>query len=170
MIDRTSLANWMFSEEMVLADLSENAKNLFAKLCQFECGCLILHFLHSHATTLSTADDIAYHLSKPIEDIERDLNMLARLDLAQTTRVADVTFYCLTTDPAQQKLAHELCAWQDRWEKRVRDIMFLVWGNNSPITYMVPPRTREVPALFPASPVQNHAPVLQLILEGGKHG
>lgn len=169
MVDQASLDDSLSSEEAVLSDLSEKAKMLFAELCQFESGCLILHFLHSHSTTLLTADSVAYHLSKPIEVVERDLNALAQLHLAQTTRVAGITFYRLTTEPSQQKLAHELCAWQDRWERRMREIMLLIWGNNSSVTYVAPPRTREFHAPSQsASPTQNRAPVLQLSLEGGK--
>ena len=171
MVDQASLDECLFSEEAVLSDLSEKAKMLFAELCQFECSCLVLHFLHSYSTTLLTADDVAYHLSKPIEIVERDLNTLAQFHLVQTTRVAGVTFYHLTTEPSQLKLVHELCAWQDRWETRVRDVIVLIWGNNSSVTYTAPRRTREFHApVQSASPTQDRAAVLQLVLEGGKNG
>ncbi|MBI5301486.1 MAG: hypothetical protein HY868_05060 [Chloroflexi bacterium] len=128
---------------------------------------MILHFLHSHSTTSLTADDVAYHLAKPIEAIERDLTTLAQLRLVQTTRVAGVTFYCLTHEPSRRKLVHELCAWQDSWETRVRAIVLMIWGNGASATYIAPARMREFHSAFHAAKglTPAHAPILPPTLE-----
>jgi hypothetical protein len=110
MIGPESLDDQTLDQEMILADLSENAKTLFAELCQFQCCLLILHFLRLNPTTLLTADDIAYRLTKPIGAIEKDLATLAQLGLVQTTTVAGITFYRFAANSSQQKLAQELCA------------------------------------------------------------
>jgi DNA-binding IclR family transcriptional regulator len=123
---------------MVIAELSDSAKTLFAELGRIPCCLMILHFLRSNASTLLTADDVAYHLAKPLALVEKGLATLAHLDLVQSTTVTGITFYRFATHPAHQSLAHELCAWQDRWETRLKQIAHLIWGTDSSSTYVVP--------------------------------
>lgn len=158
--------------EMVLADLSDNAQGLFAELSRFPSCLLILHFLHSNATTLLTADDVAYHVGQSITAAEKDLNKLAQLELVQATTVAGVTFYRFTTNPMQQKLAQELCTWQDRWEARIRDIVHLIWGNEPSVTYVAPPQPSDSHSIFQSieKPTRRWVSVLPNAVNGGENG
>lgn len=101
-----------------------------------------LNFLHSHPRTFLTLDDVAYHLARPIEEIERDLQKLTQLQLVQTQRVTLVTFYALTREPAKQQLAHELCAWQQSWETRLHELALLIGNHHPSITFTTPQALR----------------------------
>lgn len=138
-MDLERLGDEVLNRKMLLADLSENAKRLFDELSQFESCLLILHFLNSNAATMLTADDIAYHVSKPIKDIQHDLDVLTQVYLVETTYVTGVTFYHFTKNPVQRRLAQELCAWQDRWETRIRNIAQYIWGIEPSMTYVAQP-------------------------------
>ena len=172
MIEFESLGDAMPDSEVVLADLSENAKRLFGELSRFQCSLLILHFLHSNAATLLTADDVAYHVGKPIAVIEIDLAALAQRGLVQATTVAGVTFYRYTTNPSQQELAQELCTWQDRWENRIHAIVRLIWGNEPSVTYMAPSRPSDSRSSFRSieKPVRRWVSVRPDAVNGGENG
>lgn len=171
MAERGLLREALLDRETVIGDLSDSAKKLFAELCQFKCCLLILHFLRSNAATLLTADDIAYHLEKPVATIEQDLAKLVQLNLAQTTQVTGIMFYRFTIIPAQQKLAQEVCSWQDRWETRIRDIVLMLWGNDSSITYVVRSHANDFRAAFQPSdkPTGNWVTVSPRVLNGERN-
>ncbi len=172
MVELQSLGNDVLDREMVLADLSDNAKRLFVELSRFQCCLLILHFLHSNAATLLTADDVAYRVDKPIATIDKDLSILAQRGMVQTTTVAGITFYRFTTNPAQQKLAQELCTWQDRWETRIRDIVHLIWGNEPSVTYAAPLRPSDTHSVFQSTekPTRRWVSVSPNAVNGGENG
>lgn len=172
MIDQESLDDQMFSQEMLLADLSDDAKTLFAELARFQYCLQILYYLRSNASTMLTANDLAYHLAKPPGTIDKDLATLAQLGLAQTISVAGITMYQFATNPARQKVAQELCAWQDRWETRIKEIVRLIWGSNSHVTFVAPAETREgrTPSQRVERTIPSWATSLTHALNGGENG
>jgi len=118
-------------QEVLFFNLSAEAQALFNQLSRLECGYLILYFLHSDATTRMTVDDIAYHVSQPVDLVEKDLFALEDLGLVQMMLIANITFYSLTTNPKRRQLVCELWEWQARWDTRIRQIQRLIWGNHS---------------------------------------
>lgn len=172
MIELEPLGDEVLNRKMLFADLSENAKQLFVELSQFPNCLLILHFLHSNAATLLTADDIAYFVGKPIEEIESDLSTLTQLGLVETTSVTGVTFYRFTTNPMQRKLAQELCNWQDRWAARIHTMTQFIWGiDSSPTRVAQPHASVSRVGLEPIEkPGQRWVASMNNSMNGGKNG
>ncbi|MBI4791145.1 MAG: hypothetical protein HY782_29285 [Chloroflexi bacterium] len=119
-------------QRMLLADLDEQARGLFDQISALETGPALLRFLRSHPQTYLTADDIAFQLGLAPEVLERDLKTFVQWSVAQVTRAANVTLYCLTSDPKHRCIVEELYTWQDRWEARLTNMKRLVFGAPHP--------------------------------------
>lgn len=117
--------------ELVLAELSKDARALFAKVSAIECGCVLVRFLHAHAKTLRTADDMAYRLAQPHAEVERGIHALVDLGLVQKVHVSKLVLFGITQDKKKLLLVSELCDWEKRWHARMAQITCLLDGKDA---------------------------------------
>jgi len=125
------LDNRNLDKEIPFSNLSLPAQRLFTQLSRLECGYLIVCFLHARSTTYLTPEDLAYHLAQPVESVAEDLLVLEQHNLVQQIKVAEVSFYCLKVESEQGQLLDELWHWQMQWDKRIRQMQCLIWGDHS---------------------------------------
>jgi hypothetical protein len=118
--------------EMVYGELDTHLRDLFTQVRLLDGGGTLLRFMQAHANTLSTVDDIAYHLAAPAPAVEKSLRTLVKLGLVRHIDAADITLYGITNDPDRRRLVRDLCAWQDRWHTRLTQIERAIEGKFSP--------------------------------------
>jgi hypothetical protein len=119
-------------QETVLEELEPKVRELFAQICELDCGCALLRFLDTHRHALMTIDDIAYHVIEPHGDVEKSLVGMLELGLARRVAGAGLAWYGITEDEARQQLVHGLCAWQDSWQARLARVGRVVGGKQAP--------------------------------------
>lgn len=119
------------AHEILFSNLSQPAQALFAQLARLACGYLIIYLLHARSTTFLTREDLAHYLAQPIELVTHDLQVLQQLDLAQEMQAGEISFYRLKAESAQGHLLDELWRWQTHWDKRIRQMQSMIWGEHS---------------------------------------
>ncbi len=128
----TAQLQWLDDEshtqELVLDELGTRARELFAQIRAFDCGCMLLRFLEAHAHRLMTIDDIAYHLVEPDAVVEKSLYGMIDLGLTRRVNLAGLTLFGFTKDKEKEQLVRGLCAWQDRWQARLVRLERVVGG------------------------------------------
>lgn len=128
MLELDSFDNDKGAQEIVLSDLDETIRDMFARVCMGKCGIALLRFLDANASSLHTAHDIAFHMRAPDAEVECELAALVELGLARVQTAAGLAFFGATTDPARRRLMRDLCLWQNRWQGRIARIEQLVFG------------------------------------------
>ncbi len=128
MLDPDLLNGELAFGNILLSDLSEQARALFEQVCDLDLGLLLLHFLQTHRQTFMTADDIAFQLGEAPKSVEKDLTALVRLDVVEKADFSGVTLFRLTSQPPKRRIVSELAAWQDRWNIRLAKLHRLLLG------------------------------------------
>jgi hypothetical protein len=108
-------ADDMLLESVLLSELDEHAKALFAQVSAIECGCAIVKFLQTAGDSFSMTDGIAFRLNRSCAVIESGLNALEKLGVVRRMNLDDLTFWGMAADPEVRQLARDLAAWQTRW-------------------------------------------------------
>ncbi len=114
--------------KLLFADLDDQVKELLLQVSDLELGLVLLRFLHANGRTHLSADDLAFHIGKSPERVERDLGALVQLGLAEKLHISGVTLFCLTSHPRKQRIVRELTAWQDRWDARLTQVKYTLLG------------------------------------------
>lgn len=117
---------------LLLSELDEERRTLFLQVHQLQHGCALLHFMDENARTLMTAEDIAFHLRAPPEQVENDLRALADLGLIEQKEVGEFAIFGLVSDPSRRQLVDDLFAWQRRWIERLSRIARAIGGTGVP--------------------------------------
>ncbi len=116
--------------EVVYGELDTQLSNLVAQIRPIDGGFALLRFFKSNANTLRTVDDIAYYLHQAPPAVERSLRAMVKLDLVRRVEVGGVTWFGITKDPDRRRMVYDLCAWQDRWRKRLAQIDQVINGKS----------------------------------------
>jgi hypothetical protein len=119
-------------QETVLEELEPKVRELFAQICELDCGCALLRFLDTHRHALMTIDDIAYHLIEPCRVVEMSLGAMRELGLARRVNVPGLALFGIAEDKEKQELLRGLCAWQERWQARFARVGRVVGGKHAP--------------------------------------
>lgn len=115
-------------QQVVYGELEPQLSNLAAQIRLIDDGFALLRFIKSNSNTLRTVDDIAYYLHQTAPAVDKSLRALLKLDLVRRVQVSGVTWFGMTRDPQQRRSVQDLCAWQDRWHKRLTQIDQVVNG------------------------------------------
>jgi hypothetical protein len=117
-----------FVEAMLLDGLEPSVMNLFARIRTLGSGIALMRFLDANANTFLTTSDIAWLIQKPHREVEKTMDVLTEMGLAQKTSVAGLNLYSITTDPIRRKQIHAFCEWQNQWHTRSEQIKNFLHG------------------------------------------
>lgn len=117
-------------ETLLLAELGQLERNLFAQVASLPCGIPLLAFLHEQPNTFSTLDSITFRLNKSQSAVESSLQGLLKLGLVQRLDVG-LTLWSLTSDAEMRQAAGELVQWQNRWRVRLARVEQAIEGKLS---------------------------------------
>ncbi len=109
-------------------ELDERKRDLLTRLHELKCGCPLVRFLVERPRELLTADDMAFHLQQSLSCIETTLEQLSALGLARRQEVTGLVFFGLGQEARGRALVQELCAWQARWQIRLRRLQTFLTG------------------------------------------
>ncbi len=105
----------MHIEEMMLAELEPELRELYTQLSRMECGASILRFFRRRPKVLIVIDDIVYYVDGSRPAVERALEGLIALDLLRRVQLPGLELFGLTQNPEKREAVCKLCAWQERW-------------------------------------------------------
>ena len=117
----------------LMFELDDFARALFSEIAELEYGLELVRFLSTTASTLRTCYDIAYRLNAPPVSIESDLRVLARLGFVNAVHADNVVFFQFSCDSSLSRVIRDVCAWQDRWHARLRQISNTVFGKHTDV-------------------------------------
>lgn len=115
-------------ESLLLAELNDRTRDLFADVTALSCGMSLLVFLNEHSNSYSTVDAIAFRLGESPERVESSLKGLAEHGLAKRMDVGP-TLWGLTTDPTLRETAEDLIGWKNRWQARLAKVERAILGH-----------------------------------------
>ncbi|MGE5141345.1 MAG: hypothetical protein ACM3JD_17900 [Rudaea sp.] len=116
--------------DLLLNDLEETERELFARVHRLAGGCALLGYLDDHPREMLSVDDLAFHAHEPAARVETTLRELIALGLLRRMDVSGMTFFGLVEAPAARRQVHELFNWQRGWHGRLARLENLVNGHS----------------------------------------
>jgi hypothetical protein len=114
-------------EALLLSELNEDEQMVFNCVAALDSGCSLLAYLDANATTLSSSNALALRLGEDAESVQQALKEMYQLGLVRQLDIGP-TLWGLTTEPEQRELAHNLVAWQNRWQFRLAKLDRVIHG------------------------------------------
>jgi hypothetical protein len=115
---------WVDSESFlssrVLAEIDSSTQCLFGLVRTIKGGLPLSHFLCESASALHNAQDVAALLNMPIAQVISILERLQQFGVVASLSAEGITWYHISDDPQQRKMALNLCAWQNHWHDRLK--------------------------------------------------
>jgi hypothetical protein len=106
--------NQVAVQDVLLAELDEQARGLFKQVSRRGCGMALIHFLIENPHLL-TMEELAFHLGKLPAEVEADVFAFEQLGLARHVDVVTLSLYAVTMDSGRRQSMRDLCMWQERW-------------------------------------------------------